>query len=123
MLSEKILNGEQTANIAKALDRLYEEGKKPDFKRTTSYSSVEPFLDKVGGPEVSRLHTGRSTWDVGAVNRRMLQRESVLDVYSALIEARQSLLNFSTKYPNAIIPAYTGGVQAQPTSMGHFLTA
>jgi argininosuccinate lyase len=124
MLSEqKVLTGEQTDNIAKALDELYEEGKKPDFKRTTSYSSVEPFLIRVGGPEVSRLHTGRSTWDVGAVNRRMLQRESVMNVYSALIEARQSLLAFAKKYPNDIIPAYTGGVQAQPTSLGHFLTA
>ena len=93
MLSEqKILTGEQADNIAKALDQLYEEGKKPEFKRTTSYSSVEPFLIRVGGPEVSRLHTGRSTWDVGAVNRRMLQRESVMNVYNALIEARQSLL-------------------------------
>ena len=124
MLSEqKILTGEQADNIAKALDQLYEEGKKPEFKRTTSYSSVEPFLIRVGGPEVSRLHTGRSTWDVGAVNRRMLQRESVMNVYNALIEARQSLLAFAKKYPNDIIPAYTGGVQAQPTSLGHFLTA
>ncbi|MPR05487.1 argininosuccinate lyase [Microvirga tunisiensis] len=45
------------------------------------------------------------------------------DVYSALTEARQSLLDFAQKYPNDIIPAYTGGVQAQPTSLGHFLTA
>ena len=53
----------------------------------------------------------------------MLQRESVMNVYNALIEARQSLLAFAKKYPNDIIPAYTGGVQAQPTSLGHFLTA
>ena len=60
MLSEqKILTGEQADNIAKALDQLYEEGKKPEFKRTTSYSSVERTSLESVGPEVSRTHTGR----------------------------------------------------------------
>lgn len=124
MLSEQdIITDAQTALIADALETLRAAGAEPDFPRTLSYSSIEPFLIETAGPEVTRLHTARSTWDVGAVNRRMLQRESLLGTYEALIRARTALLDFAERHPDALIPAYTGGVQAQPTSLGHYLTA
>jgi argininosuccinate lyase len=123
MSEENILKDDQVARIADALDQLHKDAQDPAFKRTTNYSSIEPHLIEIAGPEVSRLHTGRSSWDTGATAARLLQREAVLEAYAALIEARQSLLEFGQKNPAALIPAYTGGVQAQPVSMGHFLTA
>jgi argininosuccinate lyase len=120
---EGIVSTEQASKIADAVDALYEAAKEPGFKRTTSYSSIEPWLINFSGPEVTRLHTGRSSWDVDQTRNRLLFRENILDIYSALIDARQALLSFAKKHPDAIIPAYTGGVQAQPISLGHFLTA
>lgn len=124
MMSEQaILDKEQVATIADALDKLREKAKDPNFKRTSKWSSTEPYLIEIAGPVVTRLHTGRSTWDTGAVNERMSQREAILNVYESLIEARQAMLEFGKQHATAVIPAYTGGVQAQPTSMGHFMTA
>lgn len=124
MMSEKaILDEKQVGAIASALEKLSEKGKAPGFNRTKTWGKTEPYLIEIAGPVVTRLHTGRSTWDTGAVNERLRQRESVLKVYESLIEARQAMLDFGVKHAKSIIPAYTGGVQAQPTSMGHFMTA
>jgi argininosuccinate lyase len=123
MSEERILTPEQVSNIASSLDKLYQKASEPGFSRGSTYSSIEPRLIEIGGPEVSRLHTGRSSWDTGATNLRLQQRELLLKTYEALIKARQSMLDFGTKYANALIPAYTGGVQAQPVSMGHYITA
>lgn len=123
MSEQEILTSEQVNNIAMSLDQLYEDAAAEGANRPSSYSGMEPALIAIGGPEVSRLHTGRSTWDTGAVRARMQQREMLLELYGNLIAARQEMLNFADAHADAIIPAYTGGVQAQPVSMGHFLTA
>lgn len=123
MSEEAILKKSEVQTIADALEKLREKAKDKNFKRTSRWSTTEPYLIEIAGPVVTRLHTGRSTWDTGAVSERMSQREILLDVYESLIDARQALLDFGKKHATAIIPAYTGGVQAQPTSMGHFMTA
>ena len=41
----------------------------------------------------------------------------------ALNTARATLLDFAAKHPDAIVPAYTVGVQAQPISFGHYILA
>jgi argininosuccinate lyase len=52
----------------------------------------------------------------------MQQRDDLLTTYGALIEARRTMLTFARTHANAIVPAYTLGVQAQPISMGHYMT-
>lgn len=124
MSEQEILTPEQVQTIKGALDGLVAKAaEEANFPRPSAYSGVEPYLLELGGPDVSRLHTGRSSWDTGATTARMEQREDILAAYAALIEARQALLDFAAENPNALIPAYTGGVQAQPVSLGHFLTA
>lgn len=120
---EGIITKEQAAAMAKALDIVYEQAKAPGFPRSNYFGGIQKYLIAAGGPEVSRIHTARSTWDTVEDNDRMLRREQIFSLYQDLIDARQALLDYAKKYPNAIIPAYTGGVQAQPTSLGHFLTA
>lgn len=89
MLSEQgIVDKDKTILIADALAKLYQAGNDKGFKRTTTYSSIEPFLVESAGPEVTRLHTARSTWDVGAVNRRMLQRIGTASIRSAYPSTR-----------------------------------
>jgi argininosuccinate lyase len=89
--------------------------------RSGDYLKVEPLLIAAGGADVTRLHSGRSRQDIGATSRRLTQREQILATMLSLDKARSTLLDFAAKHPDAIIPAYTWGVQAQPTSFGHYL--
>lgn len=92
-------------------------------RRSGDYLKVEPQLIAVGGPDVTRLHSGRSRQDIGATSRRLMQRETILAALDSLDKARQRLLEFAAQHPDAIVPAYTWGVQAQPISLGHWVLA
>jgi argininosuccinate lyase len=50
-------------------------------------------------------------------------RNGVLDVSEALLVAREKLLALAGLHTETIIPAYTHGVQAQPTTFAHYLLA
>lgn len=125
MLTEEgVLSAEQATTIAETIEAIYAQSQSdPDFARTGSYLSLEPRMIAIGGTEISRLHTGRSSIDTGRTNIRMQERELILAAYEQLIETRQALLEFAAKNRDAIIPGYTLGVQAQPISLGHYITA
>ena len=53
----------------------------------------------------------------------MALREALLDSYEALLAARYALLDLSAAHVNTVVPAYTHGVQAQPTTFAHYLLA
>jgi argininosuccinate lyase len=89
--------------------------------RSGDYLRVEPLIIAAGGPDVTRLHSGRSRQDIGATSRRLFQRDQILATMDSLDRARAALLDLAAKHPDAIVPAYTHGVQAQPISFGHFL--
>jgi argininosuccinate lyase len=91
--------------------------------RSGDYLAVEPLMIAVGGPDVTRLHSGRSRQDIGATTRRLTQREQLLTAMDSLSKARQAILDLAAKNPDAIVPAYTWGVQAQPVSFGHWMLA
>jgi argininosuccinate lyase len=69
------------------------------------------------------LHAGRSRQDLASTATRMHLRESLLDAFEALTAARDRALAMAEKYPDTAIPAYTHGVQAQPTTVGHYMHA
>jgi argininosuccinate lyase len=91
--------------------------------RSGDYLAVEPLYIDVGGPDVTRLHSGRSRQEIGAVSRRLSQRDKLLATMVSLDKSRAALLTWAAKYPNALVPSYTHGVQAQPISFGHYLLA
>src|SRR5262249_56722144 len=90
-------------------------------RRSGDYLQVEPLIIAVGGPDVTRMHSGRSRQDIGATRMRLFQRDQVLATYAALNVARAALLELAARHPDAIVPAYTVGVQAQPISFGHYI--
>lgn len=92
-------------------------------RESADYLDYEPRLIAVAGQEASRLHTGRSRQDLASTIARMNLRDGLLRVIAALIALRESLLKRAAEHTGTIIPAYTHGVQAQPTTFAHYLLA
>ena len=88
----------------------------------TTLSSRNPLI-AAGGPDVTRMHSGRSRQDIGATRNRLFQRAQLIATFASLNNARAALLDMASRYPDAIVPAYTVGVQAQPISFGHYVLA
>ncbi len=128
MLAETgIVPKDVAARIAKGIAQLIENertGANNTTPRTSAdYLDYEPRLIALAGPEASRLHTGRSRQDLASTIARMNLRDQLLQVTQAVIAARESLLKRAGEHIETIIPAYTHGVQAQPTTFAHYLLA
>jgi argininosuccinate lyase len=91
--------------------------------RSADYLDYEPRLTAVAGPDASRLHTGRSRQDLSSTIARMNLRDGLLHEIEALVTARDKVLALAGRHTETIIPAYTHGVQAQPTTFAHYLLA
>jgi len=88
---------------------------------SADYLDYEPKLLAAIGVDGSRLHSGRSRQDISATIARMNLRDGLLDAGEALNRARESLLALARQHRHTLIPAYTHGVQAQPTTLAHYL--
>jgi argininosuccinate lyase len=109
--------------IAEAVAQVIADGNKEGAKRSGNYLIVEADLIKAGGPDITRLHSGRSRQDIGATSQRLSMRDDLLAAFNKLNDARAVLLAMAERHPKAIIPAYTWGVQAQPITLGHYMLA
>ncbi|HYH43574.1 MAG TPA: lyase family protein [Burkholderiales bacterium] len=92
-------------------------------QRSADYLDYEPRLIAAAGADASRLHTGRSRQDIASTIARMNLRDGLLREIEALAGARGKLLDLASRHTETIIPAYTHGVQAQPTTFAHYLLA
>ncbi|HEX2826890.1 MAG TPA: argininosuccinate lyase [Burkholderiales bacterium] len=121
MLAEQGIVPKATAGaIAKGVA---EVAKQPYDERSADYLDYEPRLIAVVGPDASRLHSGRSRQDLSSTIARMNLRDGLLQVIEATVLAREKLLALASSHTETIIPAYTHGVQAQPTTFAHYLLA
>ena len=107
--------------IAQGLVQVIADGEKPGGKRPGDYLAYEPLLIAYVGPDATRMHSGRSRQDILPVTRRIMVRQRSLDLLDALNTARGTLLAMAEKHAATIVPGYTNGVQAQPTTFGHYL--
>lgn len=111
------------AGIAQVLADFRESEREALPRRSADYLDYEPRLIAVAGPDASRLHTGRSRQDIASTIARMNLRDGLLKTVEALVVAREKLLIVAGRHTETIVPAYTHGVQAQPTTFGHYLHA
>lgn len=111
------------ARIFDAINRVDAAGDAPGAPRSADYLVVEKDLMAAGGPDISRLHSGRSRQDIGSTTQRLITRDDFLTAFEKLNGMRDALLAFAAQAPNAILPAYTWGVQAQPVTLGHYVSA
>jgi argininosuccinate lyase len=124
MLAEKgIVSKQLAAGIARGIVQVASDEKRQGARRSADYLQFEELLVKAAGPEASRLHSGRSRQDLGSTSDRLQQREALLNLFASTLTAREKLLAFAAKNQDTVIPAYTHGVQAQPTTLAHYILA
>jgi argininosuccinate lyase len=109
--------------IARGIAQMMAQERASNPRRSADYLDYEPRLTAVVGPDASRLHTGRSRQDIASTIARMNLRDGVVKELEAVVTAREKLLAVASRHTETIIPAYTHGVQAQPTTFAHYLLA
>ncbi len=109
------------AKIAQGLQKVIADGDKPGAKRPGDYLAWEPLLIAYAGPDATRMHSGRSRQDIIPTTRRLVLRARALDFFESMNAARAALLATAEQHQGTIVPGYTNGVQAQPTTFGHYL--
>lgn len=124
MLDETDLVAEpHVRDIARGIRQVIREQEAEGAERSSNYLDFEARLLEIAGPDASRLHMGRSRQDLHGTVRRMLLRDAVLETHGSLLAARRALVELASRHVETVIPAYTHGVQAQPTSLAHYLLA
>jgi argininosuccinate lyase len=85
---------------------------------------VESLLEKALGIDVAgKLHTARSRNDIAITLYRMMARQELLTVASALAELRGVVLSLASEHLDTVMPAHTHTQPAQPTTLAHYLLA
>jgi len=119
----QILPRDIARTIARGIARVIDDERGGTTRKSADYLDYEPRLLQAAGPEASRLHTGRSRQDIASTIARMNLRDGLLRECEALVTGREKLLALADRHKETIIPAYTHGVQAQPTTFAHYLLA
>ena len=83
-----IVPREAARRIARAIAELRARDRAAAPRSTADYLDYEPRLLEIGGPEASRLHTGRSRQDLASTLARMNLRDGLLREIDALRAAR-----------------------------------
>lgn len=124
MLAEEgLLDAQLAARIADASAWVVEEQARPGAARVANYLDFEKRLVELAGVAAANVHMGRSRQDLHGTARRMLARAEWLAVLRELLAARGAMVALAAAHAETPVPAYTHGVQAQPTTFGHYLLA
>ncbi len=121
-LNSGLISRETAVHAAEGLRAVVkdvEDGKMPRAKRVILY---EPLLIEKAGPEITVIHAGRSSQDMHSTFRSAILREAVLDLMDELDRTMQDMTDLAKRHVRTLLPAYTNGVAAQPTSFAHLLS-
>ncbi|WP_079214837.1 argininosuccinate lyase [Herbaspirillum robiniae] len=122
-IETKIVPPDLGKKIVKAVDQVIKDGDQPGAKRPVDYLQYEPLILAYAGPDGSRMHSGRSRQDILSTTRRLMQRERALNLMEQMNKSKAVFLKLAEDNLDTIVPAYTNGVQAQPTTYAHYLLA
>ena len=124
MLAEaELLTSQEASRIAAAAAWVVEEQARPNAARAANYLAFERRLTELAGVQAANVHMGRSRQDLHGTARRMLARDEWLELLRGVLRARAAIVDRAASEAGTPVPAYTHGVQAQPTTFGHYLLA
>lgn len=115
------IDAEAGKKIAKGLAQAIASYDDPTDPASLDYLLLEGRLLELVGPTASFLHTGRSRQDITSTLCQMEARHGARVSANAMLKVRESLLQVAEKHIMTVIPAYTHGVPAQPTTFAHYL--
>jgi argininosuccinate lyase len=123
LLQERIISAELAARIGRAVAEIIERENQPGARRSQDYLDFERELLAAAGAEASWLHVGRSRQDMLSTGVSLWLGAAHLAVADDLVHLCDALVRLARQHTTTVIPTYTHGVQAQPTSFAHFALA
>jgi len=86
-----------------------------------THSGENYLIQQLGEDVGGCLHLGRSSGDLAEVGLRVTMRRHLLVIADRLCRLRQAIARQVPAYTTTVMPGYTHGQQAQPTTYGHWL--
>lgn len=128
MLAEcGIIGAAQARRLLTEIAALREGGFAPLLGRVPTrgvYLMYEDYLIERLGPEIAGvLQTGRSRNDLGATVFKLRVRRSYVDLLREALRLQAILLCRARRYASVVMPAYSHGQAAMPSTFGHYLAA
>lgn len=118
-----LLTPAEGRNFARAIQKVIDQGNAPGGSRPRLVITYEPYLIKEGGPDITKIHAGRSSQDMLSTTSIMEQRDHLLVLSDRLNQVQKDLIRLAEENKDTLIPNYTNGVAAQPNSLAHYLIA
>lgn len=123
-----VLSNDEVTRLTKALEELQEsvENNPQQILEADSediHSWVEIQLIEKTGDLGKKLHTGRSRNDQVATDLKLWCKEKGDEIYVALVNLQQSMLDLAERERNTVLPGYTHLQRAQPVTFGHWCLA
>ncbi|ATB34304.1 argininosuccinate lyase [Melittangium boletus] len=81
------------------------------------------YVERLGGEIGGAAHIARSRNDINAAVTRMRAREGLLDLLGGCVELARAMSALAAAHVETAMPAFTHLQPAQPSSLGHYLSA
>ncbi len=117
-----LLTSDELGVLTEALGRILDEIEKGEFVLEDDvediHSQVEFLLTERLGDIGKKIHSGRSRNDQVLVDVKLFLKDEVLAVRDEVLQLFGTLQNLSEKHKDVLLPGYTHGQVAMPSSFG-----
>ena len=117
-----LLSAEELEILTEGLDVILKEIEAGDFILEDDvediHSQVELLLTRRLGDMGKKIHSGRSRNDQVLVDLKLFLKDEVLKLRNDVLELFNTLQRLSEQYKDVLLPGYTHGQVAMPSSFG-----
>ena len=122
-----VISDEELEQVLNGLDQVEEEISAGQLSLTDDlediHMAVEKRLIEIVGEVGGKIHTGRSRNDQVALDERLYLREALAGTLVRMDRLQATLLSFSDRHLDVVMPGYTHVQQAQPVRLSHYTMA
>ncbi|WP_051314941.1 argininosuccinate lyase [Alteribacter aurantiacus] len=123
---QKLVDKKEVRALRKELEDMKQKGFQKEYSGEFEdlFFMIEHELNKRLGEDVAgNLHMAFSRNDMDATMYRMFWRNQLMKWMEGLVSLRNGVLALAEQHTDTVMPAYTHGQQAQPTTLAHYLLA
>ena len=117
-----LLTADELGILTEALDKILDEIETGQFRLEDDvediHSQVELLLTRRLGDVGKKIHSGRSRNDQVLTDIKLFLRDKLLKIRDEVLELFGILQGLSEKYKDVMLPGYTHGQVAMPSSFG-----